>query len=180
MLSCTMSRRSVVQRWPAVPAAAKMMARVASSRSAVGVTIIALLPPSSSRQRPRRLATVWATAWPMRVEPVALISGSFRDAASAWPTSALPMTTLEHRRAGLRGISLEHFARRSCMQAIAVSGVFSDGFQTTGSPQTSASVAFHAQTATGKLNAVMTPTGPSGCHCSIMRWPGRSEAMVRP
>ena len=39
---------------------------------------------------------------------------------------------------------------------------------------------FHAQTATGKLNAVMTPTTPSGCQLSIMRWPGRSEAMVRP
>ena len=27
--------------------------------------------------------------------------------------------------------------------------------------------AFQAQTATGKLKAVMTPTGPSGCHCSV-------------
>ena len=45
------------------------------------------------------------------------------------------------------------------------------------SPQTAASAAFHDQTATGKLNAVMTPIGPSGCHCSIMRWPGRSDAM---
>ena len=40
--------------------------------------------------------------------------------------------------------------------------------------------AFHAQTATGKLKAVMTPTSPSGCHCSIMRCFGRSDAMVRP
>ena len=54
------------------------------------------------------------------------------------------------------------------------------GFQTTGSPQTSASAEFQLQTATGKLNAVMTPTGPSGCHCSIMRWPGRSVAIVSP
>ena len=35
-------------------------------------------------------------------------------------------------------------------------------------------------TAAGKLNAVMTAHTPSGCHVSIMRWPGRSEAMVRP
>ena len=48
------------------------------------------------------------------------------------------------------------------------------------SPQTSAIAAFHAHTATGKLNAVMTPTTPSGCHVSISRWPGRSEAMVLP
>ncbi len=26
----------------------------------------------------------------------------------------------------------------------------------------------------------MTPTGPSGCQVSIIRWPGRSLAMVRP
>jgi len=67
-----------------------------------------------------------------------------------------------------------------CWHASAHIGVFSDGFQTTGSPQTKASAAFQAQTATGKLNAVITPTGPSGSHCSIMRWPGRSEAIVRP
>ncbi len=68
----------------------------------------------------------------------------------------------------------------SAWQAIAVSGVSSDGFHTTVSPQTSATAVFHAHTATGKLNAVMTPTTPSGCHVSISRWPGRSEAMVRP
>ena len=53
--------------------------------------------------------------------------------------------------------------------AIAVSGAWSDGFQINESPQTAATIAFHAHTATGKLKAVMTPTGPSGCHCSYMR-----------
>ena len=67
-----------------------------------------------------------------------------------------------------------------CCTAIAVSGVCGDGFQITVSPQTAASAAFHAQTATGKLNAVMTPTGPSGCHCSNIRCRGRSLAIVRP
>ena len=33
-------------------------------------------------------------------------------------------------------------------------------------------MAFQAQTATGKLNAVMMPIGPSGCHCSIIRCRG--------
>ena len=64
-------------------------------------------------------------------------------------------------------------------QASAVSGVISDGFQTTVSPHTRASAVFHDQTATGKLKAEMTPTTPSGCQVSISRWPGRSEAMVR-
>ncbi len=64
--------------------------------------------------------------------------------------------------------------------AIAVRGVFSDGFQITGLPQTNASAAFHDQTATGKLKAEITPTGPMGCQISLILCPGRSEAMVRP
>ena len=66
------------------------------------------------------------------------------------------------------------------MHASAVSGVRSEGFQITGSPQTSASAAFQLQTATGKLKALITATGPSGCHVSVRRWPGRSEAIERP
>ncbi|MNE85507.1 hypothetical protein D3C80_1825160 [compost metagenome] len=68
----------------------------------------------------------------------------------------------------------------SAWQASAVSGVFSDGFHTTALPHTSARVVFQAQTATGKLKALITPTTPSGCQVSRMWWPGRSEAMVRP
>ena len=40
--------------------------------------------------------------------------------------------------------------------------------------------AFQAQTATGKLNALTIPIGPIGCHCSYMRWCGRSECIVNP
>ena len=78
------------------------------------------------------------------------------------------------------GASLKFFTTRSnsAWQASAVSGVFSDGFHTTGLPQTNASVVFHAHTATGKLNALMMPTRPSGWYCSYMRWPGRSECIV--
>ena len=68
----------------------------------------------------------------------------------------------------------------SACTASAVSGVFSEGFQTTESPHTNASAAFHDHTATGKLNAEMTPTTPSGCHVSIMRCSARSVASVRP
>jgi hypothetical protein len=42
-------------------------------------------------------------------------------------------------------------------------GVFSEGFQTTESPQMRASVALEDQTAPGKLKADMTPQTPSGC-----------------
>ena len=64
--------------------------------------------------------------------------------------------------------------------ASAVSGVLLEGFQITLSPQTNASAAFHAHTATGKLKALMIATGPAGCQVSIMRWPARSLAIVRP
>ena len=67
----------------------------------------------------------------------------------------------------------------ACM-ASAVSGVFSDGFHTTESPQTRASAAFHDHTATGKLKAEITPTTPSGCQVSIIRCSARSVAIVRP
>ena len=60
------------------------------------------------------------------------------------------------------------------------SGAFSDGFQMTALPHTSASAAFHAHTATGKLKAEMTPHMPYGCHVSSIRWSGRSEAIVSP
>ena len=64
--------------------------------------------------------------------------------------------------------------------ARAVSGASSDGFQMTGSPQTRAIAVFQDHTAAGKLNALITPTTPSGCQVSISRWPGRSEVIVRP
>ena len=53
-------------------------------------------------------------------------------------------------------------------QAIAQRGAFSLPFQITVFPHTIARAKFHAQTATGKLNADITPTTPSGCHCSII------------
>ena len=64
------------------------------------------------------------------------------------------------------------------MVAIADNGVFGDGFQMQMSPATVASMAFHAHTATGKLNALMMPTRPSGWYWSYMRCPARSECMV--
>ena len=64
--------------------------------------------------------------------------------------------------------------------AIAVIGVTRLGFQIIASPQTAASIAFHAQTAAGKLNAVMMPIVPIGCHCSYIRCSARSLCIVRP
>src|SRR5208283_4393965 len=71
-----MSRRVVVQRWPAVPTAPNKSALKARRRSAEGVMIIALFPPSSKSVRPNRFATNVATARPILVEPVAETSGT--------------------------------------------------------------------------------------------------------
>jgi len=46
-------------------------------------------------------------------------------------------------------------------------------------PQTSPIAWFHPNTATGKLNAVMMPTSPSGFHCSINMWPGPASQIGR-
>src|SRR5437762_7215729 len=90
---CTMRRRKLVQRCPAVPTAANKIARKARSRSAEGATIMPLLPPSSRSVRPKRCATRGPTIAPMRVEPVALTSGTRRSSHSASPSSAPPIAT---------------------------------------------------------------------------------------
>ena len=56
-----------------------------------------------------------------------------------------------------------------CCTATAQSAVFGEGFHTVTLPQIAARNAFHDHTATGKLKALITPTTPSGCHCSNMR-----------
>src|SRR3989338_896518 len=55
-----------------------------------------------------------------------------------------------------------------CCTANATNGALEEGFQIMVFPQIAAKNAFHAHTATGKLNAVITPIGPKGCHCSII------------
>ncbi|CFS23892.1 Uncharacterised protein [Mycobacterium tuberculosis] len=153
------------------------MPRTASSRSADGATMAALLPPNSSSTRPKRRATRGPTCWPIRTEPVADNNATRGSSTSCAPRSAPPNS----RPPTAAGAPTSAAARlSSAWQASAVNGVSSEGFHTTVSPQTSATAVFHAQTATGKLNAVITPTTPSGCQVSRSRCPARSDAMVRP
>src|SRR3984957_3587064 len=170
-----MTRRSEVQRCPAVPTAENTIARTAMSRSAEGATIIALLPPSSRIGRPNREATLGPTIEPIRVDPVAETIGTRFEEVSASPIAGPPMTNWA-RPSGASGPNRSIARSRILIVARAESGVFSDGFQITGSPQTSANAAFQDQTATGKLKAEMIAHGPIGCQVSVMRWPGRSEA----
>ena len=59
--SWTISRLVDVQRWPQVPTAPKILARIAISKSALGVIIIALLPPNSNMVLPSRAPTFFDT-----------------------------------------------------------------------------------------------------------------------
>ena len=81
------------------------------------------------------------------------------------PIAAPPITTwsmghrARHRSASAPG------PYRRCT-ANAVSGVFSEDFQTTEFPQTGASAAVSRGQQRGKLNALMTAQTPIGCHVS--------------
>src|ERR1700736_2724879 len=127
---------------------------------------MALLPPSSNSVRPSLRATVSETVLPIRVEPVAETRGTRVSSASKQPT-------VESLTARLQSPGSTPHSRQTCsailMHAIAVIGVFSEGFHKVALPHTTASALFHDQTATGKLNAEIIPTNPSGCHCSSIR-----------
>ena len=170
----------MVQRWPAVPMAAKATARTARSRSADGATMAALLPPSSRIARANRAASRGPTARPMAVEPVAETTAIRGSSTITSPVSRPPIRT-SHSPSGASPNRRMARATIDCT-ASAVSGVFSDGFHTTGSPHTSASAAFHDHTATGKLNAEMTPHTPSGCqhlHHPVVAPFGRDGAAIK-
>ncbi len=114
----------------------------------------------------------------MLVEPVAEISGMRPSWTIFSPTASRP-PTVKLKMAGSTPLA-RHTRSAILMVAMAHRGVWPDGFQIVASPQTAARALFQAQTATGKLKALMMPTMPKGCHCSIMRCCGRSEAMVKP
>ena len=171
-----------MQRWPAVPIAAKAMARRVRFEIGGGADDGAVIAaefqdrPRKAPREDRRDGAAHAGRARRRDERHAAVCGKrFAGLARAQITEdeeagALPPPA--RKRASARS--------NSACAASAVSGVFSDGFQTQALPQTSASAAFHAQTATGKLKADMMPVTPSGCQVSIMRWFARSDAMVSP
>src|SRR5580704_1841373 len=120
------SLRVLVHLWPAVPTAPKTDPRMAISISASPEMMIALLPPNSRRDLPNLAATVTATAFPIRVEPVAETRGNLVSAAIHSPTSLSPTTNT------LTPSGTSFFAKTAetiFWQATAHRGVFSEGFQ---------------------------------------------------
>jgi len=138
--------------------------------------MIALLPAHSSSTFPKRAATVVAMSRPTADEPVNDTSAMRGSATSARVPALSAIASV--KIGGSDNSDITRFA--SDCTASAASGVFGDGFHTTALPQIAASIAFHAQTATGKLKAEITPTTPSGCHCSYIRCARRSECIVLP
>ena len=150
----------ILENRPAVPIEPKTIAGIANFISACWDTIIALFPPSSRIVLPRRFETSSDTRLPTRVEPVIEIKGIRLSSRKLSPrTEDFAMTRLKTPSGTL--FSLSTFLIIFWV-AIAVKGVFELGFHMTTSPHTAAIMAFHAHTATGKLNADTTPTIPRG------------------
>src|SRR5439155_19596492 len=95
---------------------------------------------------PSRSRTFLATYTPMLTEPVADTNWIRGSSASFCPT-VLRSPTSRVKIAGSAPVSRQTLSA-IFVTAIAVSGVFSDGFQTVASPHTAESAAFHDQTAT--------------------------------
>src|SRR4030095_9078447 len=97
--------------------------------------MMALLPPSSSRDLPSRDATTDASALPMRVEPVADTRGILSSPLIHSPTSRPPVTMQ------LTPSGTSFFLKISetiCWQAREQRGVFSEPSQSDPLPQTQA------------------------------------------
>ena len=75
-----------VQRCPAVPTAPNTAPGTTTFKSAVGVIIIALFPPNSNKDFPKRSATLAPTILPMRVDPVADTRGTLMSVVIISPT----------------------------------------------------------------------------------------------
>ena len=120
---------------------------------------------TAPRPSARRSSPCGSSRWPRR-------SARASSDTSASPIAAPPMTICA-RPSGASGPKRSRARSKIFIVASAESGVFSDGFQMTGSPQTSASAAFHDQTATGKLKAEMIAHGP-------MRMPGLGHPVAGP
>ena len=148
-----------MQRWPAVPTApnsdgAQRQVQVGVVHHDDGVVAAQLQERAAQPSAPR----VSATCRPIAVEPV---KRDQRHARGRRPgarrrSAPPPMTRLKIAGAAVR-------PRAPRLQMLlhgdgAMSGVSGEGFQSTQSPHTAAIMAFQAQTATGKLKAVMTPT----------------------
>ena len=131
--------------------------------SALSETMEQLLPPSSSIARPILLATFSYMVLPVFVDPVNDTSLSLGSLDIHSPPSDPLLATGEN----ICGApSLSRTLEMTFITPTAAREALVDGFHTTVSPHTAATMAFQDHTEDGKLKALITAMGPSGCHCS--------------
>src|SRR5579875_1455188 len=177
MESWTMTLRVEVHLCPAVAREPNATPFSATSMSHLSVTMAALLPPSSRIDFPKRSATLFDMTLPVEVDPVNDTRGILLSCDMRLPISFPDPQTSEN----MGGAPLvSRVSARSFITPIATRAAFVDGFQSTASPQAAAIIEFQDHTADGKLKAVITPTIPTGDHCSRSLWFGLSLAIVSP
>lgn len=111
------------------------------------------------------------------MDPVNEINGILLSSDIFCPISTPPWTTVK-----TFGFILFFYKTSAIILAVAIvtKEVEWDPFQVIRSPQTKAIAAFHPNTAQGKLNAVITPTIPSGFQTYIIKCYGLSELKTDP
>ena len=155
--SCTHSRRSAEQRWPALSKAEASASWTTCSGSAEASTIIAFCPPVSaiSGTLPRAASERWMCA-AASVEPVKTTAAVRGSATSAAPTDS----PAPGKRCSAAGGTPASCSRRTASKAI--SGVCSAGLASTGLPAASAPATWPTKIASGKFHGLIATTGPSG------------------
>ena len=127
-------------------------------------TIIPLLPPNSYNALPILAETLGANALPISVDPVALnklilLSSAIHSASVLSPSTTCNKSLNLNQGSGkVFSTALSH----ATLQLSVTFFALGEPFHTTLFPHTIAKQWFHAQTAQGKLKAVITPTTPNG------------------
>ena len=163
-LSGTEGGRSVAGDGAALaggPAAANTMAAPRDPGRPMGTDDRRRCCRQLEQRRPSRRATRGPTAWPIGTEPVADTSGTRSSSTSRSPTSRPPGSAPKPggTPTSLAGRSI------SAWQARAVSGVCSRASTPRCRRRPAPARRSTAHTATGKLNAVITPTTPERVPC---------------
>mmetsp|Transcript_3306 Transcript_3306/g.10319 ORF Transcript_3306/g.10319 Transcript_3306/m.10319 type:complete len:268 (-) Transcript_3306:91-894(-) len=160
--SCTTMREAAEHFWPWKAKADATTPTTASSMSALSSTMSAFLPPISAMTRLNSLcpgASLAARSTmcaPTSREPVKTTVGMSACATSASPTTS-PRPCSSCRQSG----GAPAASRMECT-ALAVSGVCSAGFITTGLPVTSAALLMPHRMAKGKFHGAMMAATPRG------------------
>ncbi|EWS52440.1 hypothetical protein X551_04776 [Methylibium sp. T29] len=166
--SCTHSRRSAEQRWPAERKALCTTASATCSGSALLSTTIALRPPVSAISGTMAPSFAASARWmclATGVEPVKHTPAVSGCATSAAPTVSPGPCSRVSASCGTPA------ACSSPTKRCATAGVCSAGLAATLLPATSAATTWPAKMASGKFHGLMQTNTPRPCRCSVFDSP---------